>query len=234
VPDGALGAFLLETIGASVEPLVTRTLAARGGDRLPPALVSLVHAGMRIRGVLHDLYPGGHVVSTYSQAGPSAEHATFVRHVVLGYQRATHEASRAASSAVVCRLPAKKSWGKGKGEDEAEDAGAATHLLRPLPDARAALSGLFELVRDAHRGPLPFERRCSWEYAQTLHASRDEDAALRAARESFEQSFKNGFLDGYVLHFFPSFDALLAARAPSFAEVAERTFLPYLDCREVT
>jgi exodeoxyribonuclease V gamma subunit len=233
VADGAHGALLLEAIAAHVEPLVERTRSARSGDRLPPALVSLVHEGVRIRGVLHDLYPGGQVVSSYSKSGASAEHAPYVRHVVRGYHVALQPLPAAASSALVCRLPPKKGDRRARDEDEDEDAGAATIVLPPLPDPRSALGALLALVRDARRAPLPFERACSWQYALAVFEGKPRGEALAVAEETWQRSLKEGYLDAYVLRFFPSFEALTAQRPNDFASVAERAFLPYLSCREI-
>ena len=221
VPDGMHGRLLLEGIAADVEPLVERTLAARGGERLPPALVSLDHGGVRIRGVLHDSYPGGHVVTTFSKAGVSPEHPHFIRHVLLGCQRST-EGSRPAPSALICRL-------RGPKEDDPA-AGAVTIVLAPLPDPRLALDELLSLVREARRAPLPFERMTSWTYAEALARGESHAEALQTARTAFE---KSQFRDPHLPRFFASFEDLTAARPLDFASVAERLFLPYLRGREV-
>lgn len=223
LPHGTHGALLLEELARSVEPLVARTLVARGGARLAPALVSIEHAGVRVRGVLHDLYPAARVVTTCSRAGARAEHDLFVRHVLLGCQLATHGGRMPATSAFVCKV-AKEDEG-----DEADD--ATTIVLGPLADPKAALFGLLELLREARRSPLPFEHDCSWAFAQALAAKGDREAALRAARLRWEQKRELGSLEPHVERFFPSFDALIAPRALDFATLAERSFAAHLRCR---
>jgi exodeoxyribonuclease V gamma subunit len=222
VPDGAHGAMLLDQLVVSVEPLVARTLAARGGALLAPVLVSLEHGSVHIRGVLHDLYPGGHVVTTFSKTGPRAEHAWFIRSVVLGCQLAARGVPAAVSS-LVCSLPV--------GKDDDASGAAVTYTLAPLQDPGAVLGDLLDLVQQARRMPLPFERGCSWAYAEARVEGAGRAEAIGAARKAWEQSHKQGYLDLHVERFFPTFDALVAPRDLDFVSVAERTYLPYLRAR---
>jgi exodeoxyribonuclease V gamma subunit len=219
LPLGAPGQCAYETIAARVAALTAAAGAARGGARLPAEELALAVDGVRITGVLRDLWPAGQIAVQYARLGERYELGVWIRHL------ARNAAGAAAPSALIGRAA--------KG-----DAPAAVRFAPPREPGRH-LAGLLRLFRLGQQAPLPFFRFASRAFASAL-AARDAsaDAALAAARAKFRADDHGGgdLDDPYVAELYadrsPFEDAAAAPCEISFAAAARAVFEPLLQHRE--
>jgi hypothetical protein len=104
--------------------------------------------------------------------------------------------------------------------------------LAPVANARAELARLLELVVYARAGALPLFSKASRAYADA-RKGKEPGTALDKARQAFELAeMFTDLNDAHVRQLYPSFDAVLAVRAPvSFEDATRTVYEPLLSRR---
>jgi len=224
LPPGTPGELEFAALLPAVDGLVEETRRRTGGEApLPPAPFVLELAGLRVHGVLRELWPTGQLRTQFSRVGGRHDVRLWVRHVTLC-------ALREAGVLPVTAPDASLLIGRGSGKGGAE---VAIVRFKPVQGATDLLADLLSLYRLGQRMPLPMDCEASLAHAQALAGGKPAVAARDAARAAFEGHF-GGAKDDYVQQVFPDFDALGAPdRELDFEALSTRVLAPLLAHREV-
>lgn len=215
LPHGRLGRCAYEAIAPEVEAIAKAAFAARGGARAAPLEIDLRVDGVRLTGLLRDLWPLGQVAAQYSRLGRQHELKHWIRHLVL------NAACGRRRTVLVGRPP------------DGSEAVREIVSWRPVADPERELASLLELYRIGQRYPLPLFRRSSRAYAEALRHGHSHARALDVAAREWTNF--NGLGDGDEPHVErlyggrPPFSAELPPGVPSFAEVARRVYDPFFE-----
>ena len=221
LPVGALGDVVYDDIAPVAREVAQRVNDLFPTDPLAPRDVDEDIGGFRVTGTLRGLHPTGQLEAQYSKLAGRSELALFIRHLVLGI--------------VAHDLPMRSVLvGRGDG------GGAGTVVFDPVADPRGALEELLALYRLGQRVPLLLFDKASPQYAFELAKSRDPKKARAAAWRGYHRNLGCDRDDPYVRQVFgdidptePGFDPFAGSVPgyPSFAEVAERVWLPLISHR---
>lgn len=156
---------------AEVSPVALAIHGVASAFRVPPLTpllpVDLELGGIRLSGVLRDVWSTGLVLARYAKVGGVGQLETWIRHLALC---AVLPAERAAVSTLVGRAD--------KGD------GIETVQFAPVVDARCLLEVLLALYRIGLEQPLPLFSRASRAFADAA-LNRRTDPSLRA-RTAFD------------------------------------------------
>jgi exodeoxyribonuclease V gamma subunit len=220
LPLGTAGGLAYERLVPEVEALAQATLRHRGGAKLEPLALDLQLDGMQLTGTIDDLWPGGHLFTTYSKIGRRFELVHFIRHVALNCALAARpRADYPRHSVIVARA------------DEGDAVSEVT--FAPLDDPERVLQSLLTLAREAQRIALPFVYEAARAYAEAIYGEQGSDRtkALYKARQEYEGDF-GADNDPYVRLMFPNFDAFTQERGPlGFGNLVETVLEPLFRAR---
>lgn len=216
LPLGEPGRCAFEAILPRAAALAALSTALRSGDRLPAETIDLRVDGVRLTGVLRELWPGGQLAAQYSRLGGRHELGWWIRHLARLAAGAT-----AAPSVLVGRCP------------QGEDVGAA--WLSPPPHPLRLLAGLLRLFRCGQVAPLPFFSDASRAFVQALAKPRGTpQRAWRDAHKAFgprAHGPPGDAADPYVAELYPHGLPVEASAAGvagiSFADAAQAVFTPF-------
>ena len=221
LPLGALGRCAFTAVAPEAEILSGLARAAREGERLPPEEIELHVGGVRLSGVLREVWPGGQVFAQYSRLGGYRELGVWIRHLV----RSAATAPGAPSSLI--------------GRPQKKSAVLRQVWFRPVDEPLRYLSDLLDLYRQGQCKPLPFFKRASRKLAEHLDRHPDDlMGALNAARKEFDFNEHLGGADAedaYVAELYrdvPPFGAGDACADRVFADAARTILAPLLAHRE--
>jgi exodeoxyribonuclease V gamma subunit len=216
LPPGALGTVAFGALVPQVHALADTVAMARGGARTEPLPIDVVIDGVRITGVLRDLFPGGQVTAQFSKLGRRHELRQWIRHLALNAMR-----------------PGMRSFLVGRA---AEKKGRMYAAWRPVHDAAALLAVLLDLYRIGRRLPLPLFPQSSRNYVERLRAGDQREDALAKVATKFRTTGDRGAWaegdDPSVAHIYADpapFYGTRVAGAPSFEDVAQLVFEPFID-----
>jgi exodeoxyribonuclease V gamma subunit len=225
MPLGTPGRHAYDQLLPEVEAIARRALALKHGGPVPPLEIAAEIGGVRLTGVVDDLFAGrGHVRVQFSRLKRRSELVAWIHHLVLSCC-APDGVPRAATLV---------------GRPATDDKGAAIQVgFRPVADARARLARLIELYLAGTRAPLPlFTGGASRAYAAALATPNgDPSRGLDDAHKAYDdenRGYGDGF-DPYTRVAFAGCDPLDpdAQAAPlSFASLAVEVFTPLLEHRE--
>jgi exodeoxyribonuclease V gamma subunit len=189
--------------------------------RLAPIPVDLAVGGLRLYGVLRDVWACGQVSWTFSRLGRRHELALWLRHLVLQLVAPTG----AGRATILLGQPANE-------HDEVEA------RFAPVDDAARELEHLVLLHRGAAERPAPFFPETSRAFMRELREARRrgeadaEQRLLEKARSLFSADADHGgeSTDRYVKKLFGG--RYRPDRDPSFRLVAEQVLSALLEHRE--
>jgi exodeoxyribonuclease V gamma subunit len=220
LPIGMPGRLEFRELHDQVAAIVAAFDGEAGGGRLAPVDVGLQFLGTHLRGRLEQLWPRAQLRVQYSSTGNRHELLLFIRHVVMHCLRA---------EAPELGLP-ERSLLIGRSRAEAVQV-----EFVPPADPRQVLRELLDVFAAVTTGPVPLFEYASREYANQIKAGKTELQAENSARGKFAKLYDTGVCDAddaYVSQFFPDFDAVLEVPSPySFRDLAQRVYLPLLECR---
>lgn len=218
LPLGAPGRCAFDAIAPRAATLGAMSAALRGGDRLSPELIDVTVDGVRLTGVLRELWPGGQLAAQYSKLGGHHELGLWIRHV------ARHAAGASAAPSVLV------------GPCAAGDAMGAVWFSPPTDPLRF-LADLLRLFRLGQLAPLPFFRKASRAFAQASASKRGtSQRAWSDAHKAFGPNVHGppgaDANDPYVAELYPNglpADASAAVMPSriSFAEAVHAVFTPF-------
>ncbi len=226
LPPGTLGRCLYDDIRPDIDVLAELARTAMGGRRRDPAEIDLDLDGVRLTGVVRDLYPNGHARAQYSQIGRRQELGLWIRHLALG-------CAAPVGSALIGRRSQKP---------------PTVVRFTPVGDPRAMLQLLLRLYVLGRCVPLPLFQSTSRAYAEARREQKPD--ALAAARKKFDPDpyapVPPDGVDPYVQCVYRHIDPLTdptvvdgpalgpeAAAEPSwFAQLAMAVFGPLLAHRQ--
>ncbi len=162
LPLGVPGFCALGQIWPQVQRLAARALPYMRDQPLQPLQIDLDVEGVRIRGVIQDLWPRGQVLARFSRLGRDSELALWIRHLVLGCLPSTHH----AGVSVLVGRPQ-----KGDGE-------ACVHF-RPVSQPLDHLKRLIQLYVSGQSRRLCFLPRASRRFAVEMLGGAEPDESLR-------------------------------------------------------
>lgn len=237
LPLGAVGEYTFENLSLAATNVVARAGRYRAGERLADLPVDLALAGVRVTGVVGDIFADGRCDVQFTRLGRHHELRTWIYHLALcataphGYPTVSRMVGRAefGPESVAARFSA-------------------------VDEPATILSRLVEIYLDATAAPLPLFAKSSRLYVEELNKKRlkpsrkgderpPEEAALSAAATAYGSSYA-GFPDlgsPYVAQLFGDADPLDPGFRPfdppppdypPFAVLAESVFAPLLSHRE--
>lgn len=223
LPPGALGSSLYAEIDAEVATIRRHAAAQRRDPALEPLAAEATVAGIRLHGILDQLWPQGRVVATYSRFSGRGVLDAWVRHLFLNLIRPEH-----------C---ARESFLITRGERD----GVTTVHFQPVAEPLAALEPLVELYVRGFELPIPFFPNAGFAFARTL-GTRDLAQARRLARNTFcsdprfhggegdDQAIRLVFGDDEPLPIDPNYPLFASADRASlrFEHLAVAVFAPLL------
>lgn len=235
LPPAVLGKCVFDDLDPEVAKIAMATSRLLRGDELAPLVIDSDFDGIRITGVIRNLWPEGHVRHQFSKLGTRHELGVWIRHVVLNWL----QPSGYPLVSYVIGRPEK-------------DNGTATVRFRPVDAAADILRELLNLYWLGQTLPLLLFEKASRAYVQHLRGRpANGAAALKKAQEAFDGGYF-GWGDGgddYVRQVFgmtnpldPGFrfgdgaggavTSTESAGLPSFSNLALTVFRPMLDHRE--
>lgn len=230
LPLGTLGRVRYETIAAEASAVAAAAAVLRAGDRLPPLEIEREIDGVRLIGLIRDLWPVGQVRVGFSRTGRRSEIRLWIHHLLLN---ASDTGPRA-------------SFLIGRGN---KDAPASRVRFRPVGAPLPILKQLLDLYRLGQTLPLLFFPESSRAYAQAFLRRRDGHAALTAARKQFDpkdfpSEVPSEGEDVFVRQIYGRGNPLVDPPSwtlpsngepplmPQFAEIALAVFAPLFEHRE--
>ena len=223
LPLGAPGRCAFDAIAPQAAALGATSAALRGGDRLPPETIDLTVDGLRLTGLLRELWPGGQLAAQYSKLGGRHELGLWIRHV------ARHAAGGPAACSVLVGPCTKGGVG-------AVWFSSPAHPLRLLEE-------LLRLFRLGQVAPLPFFAKASRAFAQALaKTGGTPDRAWSDADKAFGPSSYGPPMadadDPYVAELYANGLPVDASTAGvpsqiSFADAARAVFTPFFAHHEL-
>jgi exodeoxyribonuclease V gamma subunit len=212
LPQGRLGRCTYDAIAPEVEAIAATTLAARGGARAAPLEIDLMIEGVRLTGILRNVWPLGQVAAQFSRLGRRHELGHWIRHLVFNATR-----GRARTLLI------------GRGKNGGDAPGSVS--WRPVADPQRQLASLLDLYRIGQRYPLPLFQRASRAYAEEMRRGGNTEQALASAARHWTDFMGLGDGDDpHVERLYgrrPPFAAETPPGVPSFAEVARRVYDPF-------
>jgi exodeoxyribonuclease V gamma subunit len=225
LPQGTPGRCLYEELSRTAAVLADATRREIDGERLEPLAVDQPLGGVRLTGVIRDLWRGGQARWQYGKRAAKHELGSWIRHLALcvapseGILRTTVLVARSA-------------------DDESE---VIRFEAVATEKAHSLLASLIDLQRIGSTQPLPFFPEASLRFVETLRKFGDEARALSEARHEFRLAYdSSGRRDPYVALAFGGRDPLRpdlrlfegrAGEAPSFRDLALAVFGPLFDHR---
>ncbi len=170
LPPGALGRAVFDDVSPPSRRIADRVRRLTAEARLEPIPVDLDAGGVRVQGLLRDVWPCGQVSWRFSQLGGRHELALWLRHLVLQ----TVAPRGVARETILLGQPR-----AGNGGIEAR--------FRPVGDAAAELGRLVALCRQTAERPLPFFPDVSRAFVRRLCEARrrgDPEAERHALEEA--------------------------------------------------
>jgi exodeoxyribonuclease V gamma subunit len=220
LPLGTAGGLAYASLTREVDALAQATQRYRGGGKLEALALDLQLDGMRLQGTIDDLWPGGHLFTTYSRIGRRFELVHFIRHVALSCALAQKpRAGYPRHSVIVARAE------KGDGLCEV--------MFAPLEDPERVLQSLLAFAREAQRSALPFVYEPARAFAEALYGEQGSDRAkaIYKAKQEYEDEF-GADKDAYVRLMFPNFAAFTAEQgALGFVSLVETVLGPLFRAR---
>jgi exodeoxyribonuclease V gamma subunit len=223
LPLGAPGRCAFDAIAPQAAALGATSIALRGGERLPPETIDLTVDGIRLTGLLRELWPGGQLAAQYSKLGGRHELGLWIRHV-------TRHAAGAPLAPSVLVGPLTKG-------------GVGEVWFSPPADPLHILEELLRLFRHGQVVPLPFFAKASRAFAQALGKARGTpDRAWSDAHRAFGPSAYGPPTadadDPYVAELYPNglpVDPSTAGPPSqiSFADAARAVFAPFFAHHEL-
>jgi exodeoxyribonuclease V gamma subunit len=220
LPPGALGRAVYADVAPAARRIADRVRQLTADARLEPIPVDLDVGGLRLLGVLRDVWPCGQVSWGFSRLGRRHELALWLRHLVLQLAAPAGTAQRT----ILLGQPTRE-----REEVEAR--------FLPVADAARELERLVRLHRQAAERPVPFFPETSRAFMRELReGSRrgQSDPVLRAlemARTAFADAEYGGEAgDLYVKKLFG--ERYRPDRDPAFRSLAEEVLSALLDHRE--
>jgi exodeoxyribonuclease V gamma subunit len=215
LPPGALGRAVFDDVCPPARRIADRVRRLTAGARLEPIPVDLDVGGVRVRGLLRDVWPCGQVSWRFSQLGRRHELALWLRHLVLQ----TVAPRRVARDTVLLGQPR-----SGNGGIEAR--------FRPVDDAGAELGRLVAIHRQATERPLPLFPDASRAFVHRLRQGRrrGDAEAERHALEEASKVFDREPEDVYVRKLFG--DRYRPDQDFDFRTIAEEVWSALLEHRE--
>jgi exodeoxyribonuclease V gamma subunit len=180
LPPGALGEAVYEDVAPAARRIAAPVRQLTAEKRLEPIPVDLDVGGLRLYGVLRDVWACGQVSWGFSRLGRKNELALWLRHLVLQLA-----APPAARRTILLGQPA----------NEREEIEAR---FLPVADAACELERLVQIHRQAAARPLPFFPETSRAFMRELREARRrgrgdaEFRALEKARAEFADAEHGG------------------------------------------
>jgi len=221
LPLGSAGRCAVDDAAMRAAALAEIARGLRGGDRLGAEPVDLDIDGMRLTGVLRELWPGGQVAVQYAKVGGRHELDLWIRHLVRDATSAPP-----APSLLIGRAR--------KGD------GPSVVRFAPVDEARRLLAELLHLFELGQRVPLPLFKRASRAFADAVqHPNGGRERAWAKARDAFAATGHGADGDDpYIAELYGKTlpcdvdGTALAAPEISFADLALMVFAPLLRHRE--
>jgi len=220
IPLGTPGLLALQGQLPMARAIVARGVELRAGSEPATRHVALDLGAVRLVGMLDGLSAAGRVQVQYSKVGGSNELKLWLRHLMLNAELAELPVGD----------PRRTSHMVARKKDKHPE--PITVSYSAVPNARAELVKLVELVVHARAGALPLFKGASRAYADARRGKTPE-SALDKARQKFElDEMFTDLSDAHVRQLYPSFDAVLAVREPvSFEDASLALYEPLLSHR---
>jgi exodeoxyribonuclease V gamma subunit len=219
LPHGMPGRCAVEDAAAPASALARSAQMLRGGDRVGAEELDVEIGGVRVTGVLRELWPGGQIAVQYAKIGGRHELSLWIRHLA----RSAAGAAQAHSVLI--------------GRPRTGD-GPSPVWFRPVDDPHRRLGELLHLYQLGQRAPLPLFKRASRAFADAMQAANGtRERAWAKARDAFlPNNHGNDADDPYVFELYgkaPPFDAdAVPWSALPFADIALAVYGPLLGHRE--
>jgi exodeoxyribonuclease V gamma subunit len=221
LPPGALGLATYAEVAPGARRIADRVRQLTAEARLAPIPVDLEIGGVRLHGVLRDVWACGQVSWRFSRLGRRHELALWLRHLVLQLVAPAGAARRT----ILLGQPA----------NEHEEVEAR---FAPVSAAAGELERLVLLHRRAAERPLPFFPETSRAFVREQREARQrggadaEHRSLQKARATFAADPDHGSESGdrYVRKLFG--ERYRPDRDPGFGVVAEEVLSAFLEHRE--
>jgi exodeoxyribonuclease V gamma subunit len=176
VPLGTPGGIALGELDRPVGAIAEKARKWRAGKRHDPVDVSFEVDGLRVRGVVRDLWERAHVHVAFSKTGGRFELVHWLRHLLLHHARASRPGLPVPDTSVVVA------------RDRRSPDAAVEITFGPVTAPMVHLRELVRFVRAARAEPIPFFRNASRAYADVcLDGGGDAGRGLAEAAEAFDQ-----------------------------------------------
>jgi exodeoxyribonuclease V gamma subunit len=217
LPSGTPGRVQFEEYWQKASALGRIVLEERGPGLPRRRDVTVALGDRQVTGIVDRIWPRARVSFAYSARPARVELDLWIRHLALS-------AGRAGAPSVLCRRTGD---------------GAKVEVVRlpPLDPgvAKEQLEWLVKIFDIGQKRPLCFFPRSARVFAQKMVEQDDLAKALRAAHNEFLQGKdeQGEWYDAYFSRLFPGAEALDNEYAtPSFAELANGIYVPFLDAAE--
>jgi exodeoxyribonuclease V gamma subunit len=189
LPIGTMGRIVFDEVVAVADKISEKVREFRIGAQQPPLAVDQVlEPGLRLEGIISDLWPSGIVTFQYSRISKKQLLELWVRHLALCCELS----GRAPPTTTLIGRPGKKT-AKFRGREAKKDAdGVAVISFHPVADARKHLSALARLFELGQRAPLAFAPESSGDFVTKLREKGSVELALAEAIKTYNGGYNSG------------------------------------------
>ncbi len=189
LPFGTMGRLAFDEVVAVADKISETVRTFRVGEQRPPLAVDqILEPGLRLEGIITDLWSSGIVTFQYSRISKKQLLELWVRHLALCCELS----GRAMPTTTLIGRPGTKT-AKFRGKEAKKDTGGVAVIsFNPVADARKHLVGLTRLFELGQRAPLAFAPESSGDFVTKLREKGSVALAMAEAIKTYNGGYNTG------------------------------------------